>query len=526
MMQPTNRAIRFAAAAENRYEKGNSTMLHDPGSPPAPSASRFRWATLSCLTLTILTGCYTPLHSPGIPACELPYEFRMPYRSTAQELNLAKLTVPPPADYILGPNDTLDVMVPGLYENAEVQPIRSRIMADETITLPLVGKVKVGGLNLSAAQDVVNEAFADGFLVNPRVSVALAEKHMIDVSIIGQVNKPGVYQLPRYQNDVGHALALAEGMGELAAEKVEVHRRVSREEFETRYLPLCGTPVMVEPQMPVEPTQALEPESGEGADGEGQSSWREPIDLRFETQTAGSVVFDRSYPEIQPVSFGHSTFTSDETYQGPPLPQEQAPMAMSAPVCMPGNAGHDQVDVVLHIPLRGGQISMTWEGGEFIVPALTAKDVTLTSGDVVQIPRKPDDVFFVTGRLAKGSFLNYSVQGRDRELGNALLIPPNRDIDVVTAVAMAGYIDPIDSPDTVTVQRSVPGDTPMLIHVDLIAARFDWNQNLYIQPGDIIYLNPDCAWWTRYQFDRIVPILLTAPYTNWMGYLINPNVRN
>ncbi len=449
----------------------------------------------------------------------------MPYRTMAPELNLAKLTVPPPADYILGPNDTIDITVPGLFEGAEVRPITSRIMADETVTLPLVGKLTVGGRNLSEAQDVINAAYADGFLVNPRVSVALAEKHMVDVSVVGQVNTPGVYDLPRYQNDVGHALALAGGLGELAAEKVEVHRRVSREDFAARYLPLCGSPAMlVEPTLQNLDLESIdtpgptpdEPEQVINADD--QVGLLKPLTLEFETASLPRpTMFGSNAQEIQPVSYGHSSFSEMNMMPGLPLPPP-------CEIMMP--EGEGDVAVVLHIPLRGGQISMTWDGGEFVIPRLEPKDVTLESGDVVAIPRKPDEVFFVTGRLANANFLNFSVQGRDRELGNALLIPPNRDIDVVTAVAMAGYIDPIDSPDTVTVHRSVPGGPPMLIHVDLIAARYNWNENLYVQPGDILYLNPDPAWWMRYQFDRIVPILLTAPYVQAMGFWINPNVAN
>jgi hypothetical protein len=77
---------------------------------------------------------------------------------------------------------------------------------------------------------------------------------------------------------------------------------------------------------------------------------------------------------------------------------------------------------------------------------------------------------------------------------------------------MAGYIDPIDSPTTVTVHRTKPDGNPMLIHVDLIAARFHRKDNIMVQPGDIIYLNPDCKWWCRRTFDRIVPDLILFPY--------------
>ena len=51
--------------------------------------------------------------------------------------------------------------------------------------------------------------------------------------------------------------------------------------------------------------------------------------------------------------------------------------------------------------------------------------------------------------------IRYSLAVKERELGNALILPPNREIDVVTGVVMAGYIDPIDSPTTVTVYATV-----------------------------------------------------------------------
>jgi hypothetical protein len=92
------------------------------------------------------------------------------------------------------------------------------------------------------------------------------------------------------------------------------------------------------------------------------------------------------------------------------------------------------------------------------------------------------------------------------------MLPENRDIDVVGAVAMAGYIDPINSPTTVTVHRTLPDGSPMLIHVDLIKARFDRNETVFIEAGDIVYLNPDADWWSRRTFDRVIVDLILAPY--------------
>ena len=121
-------------------------------------------------------------------------------------------------------------------------------------------------------------------------------------------------------------------------------------------------------------------------------------------------------------------------------------------------------------------------------------------------------MFFVVGKLSPTNFVRFSLGTEDRDLGNGFILPRDRDVNVVTAVAMAGYIDPIDSPTTVTVQRTKPDGTPMLIHVDLIAARFDRKEDIMVQPGDIIYLNPDANWWFRRTFDRIVPGLILFPY--------------
>ena len=64
------------------------------------------------------------------------------------------------------------------------------------------------------------------------------------------------------------------------------------------------------------------------------------------------------------------------------------------------------------------------------------------------------------------------------------------------------HVDPIDSPTTVTVHRILPDGRPLLVKVDLIAARSDPLETILVQPGDIIYLNPDAPWWFRRILDR------------------------
>ena len=360
------------------------------------------WLKLALIVLACgsSTGCYVPLHSPGTPACELPAYYRTPQRTDAPALTLTKLTVPEPAELRIAPNDKLLVTVPGLFEEQTVRPISVQVMMDGSVPLPIVEKVEVVGMNLAEAQSAINAAYEPEFQVKPRVSLELQEVDTVDVTVTGQVKNPGVHELPRTKNHIGHAVGLAGGLLEDAADTIEVHRRMV--------------------------------------------------------------------------------------------------------------TGDVSEEVVLNIPLRGnGRPFLTGFDRSMLLDSITKNMIQLQSGDVIHVPQQRDETFFVVGPLSRTNVVNFSVRNKDRELGNAFLLPRDRDIDVVTAVAMAGYIDPIDSPSTVTVHRNKPGAPPQLITVDLIKARSDWNENLYIQPGDIVYLNPDAAWWFRRMFDRVAPALIT-----------------
>jgi protein involved in polysaccharide export with SLBB domain len=352
------------------------------------------------------------LRSPGIRASLLPDEFRMPVRAVGPALNFAALTTTPPQDYLLGAGDVLNVTIPELFPNSEIRPLEVSVMSSGEVHLPLVGAVRVGGMNLMQAQEAITRAYADGFLNAPKINVALLTKSTVDIVVLGEVNSPGVYPLPRYQNDVAHALAAAGGMTRFSADAIEIHRR--------RFAP-----------------------SGE---------------------------------VLPPCNLGYPEESRFDPVTGQWL-------------------------TILRIPLRG-------------IPseAIPPGEIIVQPGDVVVVPSRSNEVFFVVGRLNQTNLVRFTLGDRERELGTGLVLPREREIDVVTAVAMAGYIDPIDSPTTVTVHRVGPDGRPMLIHVDLIAARYDPRETVLVRAGDIIYLNPDAAWWWRRTIDRVVPELILVPY--------------
>jgi polysaccharide export outer membrane protein len=401
--------------------------------PPHPPGQSVRPGRYVLLLLMVLFGggCYAPIRSVGIPASALPDTFRLPLRTGGPPLNFASLTMPAQTDYLLGPGDIVEVTVHGLVPGVPATVVRTQVMGNGEILLPMVGAIQVGGRNLMQAQQAITAAYADGVVRDPRVNIFLAEKSATSVLVLGEVRNPGVYRLPKYENDVAHALASAGGLSVNAGMEIEIHRRTAHPAAPMLRLP----PVDDQPPAPAEP-----------------------------------------------------------------LPPAGDPL-LTDPFQFPDPNMH-----ILRIPLRG-----------FPEEPFAPSDTVLQHGDVLVVPSRRNEVFFVVGKLSANNAVRFSLGLEERELGAGFILPRDREIDVVTAVCMAGYIDPIDSPTTVTVHRCEPDGTPMLIRVNLIKARYDHRETVLVQPGDIIYLNPDVCWWTRRTFDRIIPSFFALTYRKWLN---------
>ena len=76
------------------------------------------------------------------------------------------------------------------------------------VALPLIGQVKVGGLSIADAQQVITDRYGKNYLVNPRVTVEVLNYRPF--FILGEVKSPGSYP---YVNGmtVVNAIALAGG---------------------------------------------------------------------------------------------------------------------------------------------------------------------------------------------------------------------------------------------------------------------------------------------------------------------------
>ena len=70
-----------------------------------------------------------------------------------------------------------------------------RVDADGQIGFPLIGQVNVDGFTIQQVRDAISAKLADGYLVNPQVSVLVQEYRSNKIVIIGEVVRPGLYEL-------------------------------------------------------------------------------------------------------------------------------------------------------------------------------------------------------------------------------------------------------------------------------------------------------------------------------------------
>jgi polysaccharide export outer membrane protein len=96
--------------------------------------------------------------------------------------------VPVGADYVLGPGDTLQVYMWGMVDNVLTLPVNQR----GEVFLPKVGTIPVRGMTLGDARRLLHQQLSRQFS-GFRLDLTLGELRSLQVYVVGEVARPGVY---------------------------------------------------------------------------------------------------------------------------------------------------------------------------------------------------------------------------------------------------------------------------------------------------------------------------------------------
>lgn len=127
--------------------------------------------------------------------------------------------LPPAMEYRIGSGDVLRVTV---FQNPDLT-LEARVTDAGLISYPLLGSVRVGGQTVTAAEKLIADGLRSGnFVKQPQVNIAVTQVRGNQVSVLGQVNRPGRYPIEVADLRLTDVLALAGGASQTGSDTVVV----------------------------------------------------------------------------------------------------------------------------------------------------------------------------------------------------------------------------------------------------------------------------------------------------------------
>ena len=113
--------------------------------------------------------------------------------------------------YVIGPEDVLQIVVWKNDDLSRTVPVRP----DGLISMPLLHDVQAAGVTPVQLREAISKRLSE-FMPAPEVSVIVTDVRSFKVSVIGEVTRPGRYEL-RSQTTVLDVVALAGGFTQFSS---------------------------------------------------------------------------------------------------------------------------------------------------------------------------------------------------------------------------------------------------------------------------------------------------------------------
>jgi len=127
-----------------------------------------------------------------------------------------------PADYRLEALGMGDMIRVSVFRNPDLTT-EARVSERGTIMFPLIGEISVTGLTpTQVSKQIADKLRAGRFVVDPEVTVSIAQVNSRQVAVLGNVQKPGRYPLDANTAKVTDLIALAGGIAPTGSDQITV----------------------------------------------------------------------------------------------------------------------------------------------------------------------------------------------------------------------------------------------------------------------------------------------------------------
>lgn len=134
---------------------------------------------------------------------------------------LYKPQVIKPGDELILKNLQNDALISGVISTSStnvtsIEPITYLVENDSSVTLPVIGSVKLGGLTRLAAEKQINALYQKSMLKNPLITLSI---NNLQVTLLGEFGHQGVYPLKKEQTHLAEMIGQAGGLNLTANNK-------------------------------------------------------------------------------------------------------------------------------------------------------------------------------------------------------------------------------------------------------------------------------------------------------------------
>jgi polysaccharide export outer membrane protein len=414
--------------------------------------------------------------------------------------------LPEVAEYRVGPGDTLAVT---LFDFPEVdrQPIPYQVVVDPRgyLNLPDLGQVYVSGLTVQGTQQAIQNAM-EAFIANPRAFVQILSPSQQLIYVLGGVQQPNAYIVPRADYRLLHALSAAGGFSE-APDHIYIIRQLPLEESATGGRPTPKPIPMregeTEPtpsgpnlpdlirdlsrptEVPTQPPQPSQPSPTPPPSRPLEDLPPAPPPPSPTTPPGGT-------PPANPPG-SPAVFQPQPPDQPPPpaidLPDSTPRQPAQAPQ-PPADAGdttwvylNGQWVRVQRSP-AGGDLTPgepTPPSGQLVtqrvirVPVAPLKsgdaryNIVVRPGDVIRVPPPPAGTVYMMGQISRPGAFNMT-----------------ENFTLMRAIAAAGGLNAVGVPERTDVVRMVGGERQGIVRVNLRAIAEGTQPDIFLKPNDMV----------------------------------------
>lgn len=345
-------------------------------------------------------------------------------------------------EYKIAAEDVLQVSV---YEEPDLDS-RVRVSSNGEVTLPLINKVGIAGLTIRQAEEKIAGMLKEKYLVNPQVSIFIDSYHTRQITVLGEVAKPGASELGNEKSITAmEAIAMAGGFTQKAdlnnvkvirlekeGEKINIPVRVSditKKGDKDKDIVLEADDIVFVPE-----------------------SYERKISVMGEVKTAGTYEYSKDNPITVTEAIAMAEWFNETA---------------------------DLKDVKIIRKNRDSKDIIPVDVTEILEKGDKSKDIPLEPYDIVFIPRMYERKFSVMGEVDKPG---------------AYELNKKKPITVMEAIAMAGGFTDKAVKNSIKLIRVKDGKKEIIpINIISLTKRTDRGKDIVIEPDDIIFV-PESFW--------------------------------